>query len=54
MMREGVAALKGCAPRTGKPAWALDRDATPTRRALMPLRKISDRGEKELTESALM
>jgi hypothetical protein len=37
MMRAVSAALKGCAPRTGKPASALDRDAAAKRGLVMPL-----------------
>jgi MFS superfamily sulfate permease-like transporter len=36
MMRGAVVALKGCATRTGKPASALDRDATTARGLVMP------------------
>src|ERR1700721_604363 len=35
------AAIKGCAPRTGKPASALDRDARSKRMAMMPLWRVA-------------
>ena len=54
MVLGGSVALKGCAPRTGKPASALDRYAAAKRVAMMPLWRSGCAGGFRLTRLPLM